>query len=235
MQHIAITGANRGIGLEFVRQYVARPETVIYAMTRLPDEKGPLQELAAAAKGRIHIIMLECADDNSIHDAADAIAAKTDRIDILINNAAINPPGAVQYFDTITSDVMLHVLHINTVAPMLIVQAMVGLLRKGSLPKIVNISSEMGSLNGRDYGGFYGYCTSKAALNMVTRGMAIDLNESSIVTIALDPGWVQTDMGGEEADLTPQESVSGMLRVIDSLTRKDNGAFLRWTGHTLPW
>ncbi|MBK8135704.1 MAG: SDR family oxidoreductase [Chloroflexi bacterium] len=235
MQHVAITGSNRGIGLEVVRQLASRPETEIYAMCRKPDVAAELRALSKDSNGRVHLIALEVTDDASIRAAAAAVGTKTDRIDLLINNAAINPPGKTQTLETITSAEMLHVLHVNTVAPLLVVQAFTELLKKGSLPKVVNLSSEMGSLDDRDYGGYYGYCTSKAALNMVTRGLAADLAGYGIVTISLDPGWVQTEMGGDGADLTPEDSVRGILRVVDSLTRKDNGTYLRWNGRTLAW
>lgn len=235
MQHIAITGANRGIGLELARQYIARPETQVYALCRKPDEATALASLAKGAAGRISIIPFEATEETGIHHAAEAVAGITDRLDLLVNNAAINPPRKHQHLETITAETMLHTLHINTVAPLLVVQAFTDLLKRGSLPKVVNVSSEMGSLEDRDYGGHHAYCASKAALNMVTRGLAAELIEHGIVTISLDPGWVKTDMGGEEADLTPEDSVRGMLRVIDSLTRKDNGAFLRWNGRTLAW
>lgn len=235
MQHIVITGANRGIGLELVRQCSARPETHIYALCRKPNEAAALRDVVPAAGGKIHLIRFEATDDGSITHAAAEVGALTDRVDLLINNAAINPPSKVQTLETSTAEMMLRVLHVNTVAPLLIVQAFCDLLRRGSLPKVVNISSEMGSLQDRDYGGYHGYCASKAALNMITRGLAADLSEYGIVTIALDPGWVRTAMGGEDADLTPDESVRGVLRVIDTLTRKDNGTYLRWNGRTLGW
>lgn len=235
MQQIAITGSNRGIGLELVRQFAARGETQIFAMCRQPAGAAELNALSRASGGRIQVIALEVTDSPSIRTAVQEVAKLTDHIDLLINNAAINPPGRSQTIEKITSETMLQVLHVNTVAPLLIVQAFLDLLKKGSLPKIVNVSSEMGSLNDRDYGGYYGYCTSKAALNMVTRGLAADLAEYGIVTVSLDPGWVQTDMGGEDADLAPAEAVKGILRVIDTLTRKDNGTYLRWNGRTLAW
>lgn len=235
MQQIAITGTSRGIGLELVRQFAARAETEIFAMCRKPGEASELKALSRSSGARIHVIALEVTDSQSIRAAVQEIAKLTDHIDLLINNAAINPPGRSQTIENITSETMLEVLRVNTVAPLLIVQAFLDLLKKGSLPKIVNVSSEMGSLDDRDYGGYYGYCTSKAALNMVTRGLAADLAEYSIVTVSLDPGWVQTDMGGEDADLAPEEAVKGILRVIDTLTRKDNGTYLRWNGRTLAW
>lgn len=235
MQHIVITGANRGIGLELARQYIARPETRVYALCRKPDEASALHSLAKEAAGRVNIIHFEAADEAGIRRAAEAVANLTDRVDLLLNNAAINPPGKHQLLESITAETMLHTLHINTVAPLLVVQAFADLLKRGSLPKVVNVSSEMGSLDDRDYGGHHAYCASKAALNMVTRGLAAELIEHGIVTISLDPGWVKTDMGGEDADLTPEESVRAMIRVIDGLTRKDNGAYLRWNGRTLGW
>lgn len=235
MQHIVITGANRGIGLELARQYIARPETQVYALCRKPEEAKALQLIETEAAGRLNVLHFEATDEVDIHHAAEAVAGFTDRVDLLLNNAAINPPSDHQRLETITAETMLHTLHINTVAPLMVAQSFANLLKQGSLPRLVNVSSEMGSLNDRDYGGYHAYCASKAALNMITRGLSAELIEHGIVTISLDPGWVKTDMGGEDADLTPEESVRGMIRVIDGLTRKDNGSYLRWNGRTLAW
>lgn len=235
MQHIVVTGANRGIGLELVKQYSAKPDAHVYALCRKSDEARALHALARGAAKRLNIIDFEAAAETDIRGAAAHVSGFTDRIDLLINNAAVNPPGEQQRLESITAETMQQTLLTNTVAPLLMAQAFANLLKRGSLPRLINISSEMGSLSDRDYGGYHAYCASKAALNMITRGLAAELIAFGIVTISLDPGWVKTDMGGEDADLTPEESVRGMLRVIDGLTRQDNGTFLRWNGRTLAW
>lgn len=235
MNHIFVTGANRGIGLEIVRQLGERPKTTVYAACRRPDSAAELQAVASRAHGTVHVIPLEVTDPAQIAAAKDHVRSHTNALDVLINNAAIDPDDDAQRFGRIDPDVMLHTLHINTVAPLLIAQAFVDLLEASSLGRIVNISSQMGSIAQRDYGGSYAYCASKAALNMSTRGLAADLSRQGIVCVAIDPGWVKTDMGGRSAPLEREESARGLLRVIEHLTRTDNGAYKRWNGHGLPW
>ncbi|MCB9452536.1 MAG: SDR family oxidoreductase [Anaerolineaceae bacterium] len=235
MERIFITGTNRGIGLEVTRQYLQLDDTRIFATARQPEVATELQALAATYPERLTVIPLEVTDETAIREAARLVAEQVDGLDILINNAAINPPEKTQTLDGITVETMLDVLRVNTAAPLMIVKALLGLLRQGNNPRIANISSEMGSLAARTYGADYAYCTSKAALNMVTRGLAADLRRDTITVIALDPGWVQTDMGSPDADLTPQESARGIRSVIDGLTPADSGAFLRWDGGSHPW
>jgi NAD(P)-dependent dehydrogenase (short-subunit alcohol dehydrogenase family) len=130
---------------------------------------------------------------------------------------------------------MLHVLEVNTVAPLMVSQAAFELLKGGTHPRLIHISSDMGSLELRTYGGDYGYCASKAAINMVMRGMAADLQRFCITTIALDPGWVQTDMGGSGASLTPEQSATGIVKVVSNLRAADNGRYLAYDGDEHPW
>ncbi|MBZ0275563.1 MAG: SDR family oxidoreductase [Anaerolineae bacterium] len=235
MERVFITGTNRGIGLELTRQILRRADTLVFAAARHPAGAHDLNALAAQYPDRLTVIPLEVTDENAVADAARLIAALTDGLDILINNAAINPPESAQTLDGINTATLLETLHVNTAAPLMIIKALRGLLQRGNNPRIINISSEMGSLAERTYGGDYAYCASKAALNMVTRGLAVDLRRATITVIALDPGWVQTDMGSPEADLTPEESALGILRVIDRLTHTDSGRFFRWNGSENPW
>lgn len=235
MNHVFVTGANRGIGLEIARQLSERPKVTLYAACRNPDAAADLHAVASSARGTVHILPLEVTDPAQIAAAAERVRSHTDVLDVLINNAAINPDDDSQRFGHIDPDVMLHTLHVNTVAPLLIAQAFVDLLAASSLGRIINISSEMGSIAQRTYGGSYAYCASKAALNMSTRGLAADLGRQGIVCVALDPGWVKTDMGGRNAPLAREESVYGLLRVIEHLTRADNGSYKRWNGRSLPW
>ncbi|GAB4341022.1 MAG: SDR family oxidoreductase [Phototrophicales bacterium] len=228
MMRIVITGANRGIGLELVRQYAQRDDVTVFAACRHSSA-----ELTALESNRVMIIPLEVTDTASIQQAVAQVQARVSGLDVLINNAGINPSG--QQLTQIEPDTMLTVYHVNTVAPLMLVKAFWTLLKNGQQPKIINISSSMGSLAGRTYGGNYAYCASKAALNMVSRGLAADLKQDAITVLALDPGWVQTDMGGQGATLTPQQSAAGILNVIDHLTLQDSGAFLRWDGSQHAW
>jgi NAD(P)-dependent dehydrogenase (short-subunit alcohol dehydrogenase family) len=229
MERVFITGASRGIGLELTRQYAARGEIQVFAAVRNPQKAGALQALP----GKIEIVPLEVTDAQSIRDAVRLVSQKTDSLDILINNAGIEPEG--QSFERITPETMLYTYMVNSVAPLMISKAFVDLLAKGNNPRLINISSEMGSIEARDYGGSYAYCASKAALNMITRGLAADLRSRKISAVVLDPGWVQTDMGGRSASLKPEESVRGILKVIDGLSMKQSSSFLRWDGGSHEW
>ena len=232
-ERILITGSNRGIGLATVKEYLQRGNVQLFAACRNPDSADELQKLAKQYPENLTIIPLEVTEQYSIAAAFKMIAAKVNALDVVINNAGINPSG--QSFPKITAELMLHVLEVNTVAPMMIAQAAFELLKNGDNPRLVHISSDMGSLTLRTYGGDYGYCSSKAALNMAMRGMAADLRRFGITTVALDPGWVQTDMGGEGASLEPVESAQGIVKVISGLTARDNGRYLAYDGSEHPW
>lgn len=235
MERIFISGANRGIGLEFVRQYLSRETTLVFAGCRDLKKADALRQLQTLSPQRLVIIPLDVTDAVSIAQASQTIREHTDSLDLLINNAGIQLGDHQQTFENITVETMLDVFRVNSVAPLMLIKSLFDLLHKGSKLRLVNITSEMASLETRDYGGQYAYCTSKAALNMITRALAVDLKSKGIISICLDPGWVQTDMGGQDAELTPQESVRGMMRVIDGLNERDNGSFLRWNGDLHRW
>lgn len=233
-QHILITGANRGIGFELTRQYALRENLRIFAACRHPDAASELQRLAQQHSGIIPL-PLDVTDHESIRQAARIVSQQTDTLDLLINNAGIDLPETEQALQNITPEAMQRVYAVNTIAPLIMAQAFAVFLSRSRRPCLINITSEMASISDRDYGGAYAYCASKAALNMTTRGLAVDLGRQGIICIALDPGWVQTDMGGTRAPLTPAESVSGMVSVIDQLSPEHNGSYLRWDGSTLSW
>lgn len=233
MEYVFITGSNRGIGLALIHEYLAKDEVYIFAACRSPEKATVLQTLAKQHPDSLSITPLEVTKAHSIESAFDTIAEQTNHLDIVINNAGIDPPG--QDFHEITETLMLEVLHVNTVAPMMISQAAYPLLRKSDSPRLIQISTEMASLENRTYGGNYGYCSSKAALNMMARGMAVDLRKDGIITIALDPGWARTDMGGQHAVITPEESAQGIINVISNLTMQDSGRYLAYDGIEHPW
>ena len=236
MERILITGSNRGIGLELVRQYINRNDTQVFATCRTPDEAKELQQLAQQHPDRLHIIALEVTDANSITASVAAVSTKTDALDLLINNAAINPStDRERTFGKLDAEAMLHVLNVNAVAPIVVAQAYADLLRKGNNPRVVQMSSGAGSLEQQANSRSYTYQASKAALNMFSRCLANSLADDDMITIMLNPGWVVTDMGGPNANLQPEESVAGILNVVDNLTAADNNTFLQWDGATLPW
>ncbi len=220
---VLITGANRGLGLEFARQYAADGWTVIGTARR----PAGAEELAALD---VEVMQLDVTDRESIAALAAALDGRA--IDMLINNAGIFP--RVSEIDNIDADAYLQTLTVNTLGPVLVTQAVMPNLRAGELKQVINITSGLASIE-RNSGGFYGYRESKAALNMFTSTLAAELGEDGFICLALHPGWVRTDMGGANANLSPEESVSGMSSVIDGLTAEHNGRYFGYDGSEVAW
>lgn len=238
MQRVLITGAGRGIGLEVARQYAARGDRVL-AGCRSPDRSPGLRDVMNDHDGRVTVLPLEVTSDSSIAAALRQAGEEVEALDVLINNAAISPgdvslapPDGRQVFD---AERALEMFAVNTVAPLIVAQSFAGLLRGGDNPRIVNVSSGAGSLALKQEGGLYSYSASKAALNMYTRALAWDLRGDGITVVALDPGWVKTELGGPDAPLLPPESASGILSVVDRLTLDDTGHFFHYQGGEVPW
>jgi NAD(P)-dependent dehydrogenase (short-subunit alcohol dehydrogenase family) len=232
-ERVLVTGANRGLGLDFVRQYLEAGATV-FAGCRVPADAEALRQLASDHADRLIIQSLDVRDGTSIDAVVDAVRSHGDgHLDVLINNAGTSPCG--EEFSNIRAEDMLEVLRVNTVAPLIVAQRCHDLLAGSTHPRIVNISSSMGALACKDYGRHYSYASGKAALNMITRAEACDLAADGIVVVSLHPGWVRTDLGGPNADLSPEESVQGLIAVIDRLESKDSGKFLTWQDEEHPW
>ena len=179
------------------------------------------------------MLPLDVTNMASIDAVVGVIGVETGALDLLLNNAGIYPHGEKPA--NLKPQTMLRTYQVNCVGPMMMSQRTLKLLRQGTDPKIVNLSSRLGSLALKNRGGTYSYGSSKAALNMLTRALAFDLRSEDIVVVAMHPGWVQTDMGGDEAPLRPPRAVQGAIRVIDHLTLEDSGTFRTWEGKTLPW
>lgn len=233
MLRVLVTGANRGIGLAVATAYAAEGGR-IFATCRQPGEASQLHTLARRYRDQIIPVALDVADPESIRHAVEVVRAETDALDLLYNNAGILPPTRDQSFAHITFDLMLEVLRVNTAAPLMVAQAFVGLLAKGSHPVIVNVSSGAGSIHSAG-SGWYAYNTSKAALNMISKMLGSELLARGIITVAMSPGWVATDMGGASAPVSPEQSAAGMKQVVAGLTRADSGAFLSYDGRRLEW
>lgn len=241
MQHILITGANRGLGLEFTRQFLER-EGKVFATCRNPDSADELHQLKESNPDRLFIVRMDVNDSEAIAQAEQFVRSQAEGLELLINNAGVymareHSPGEQpsEHPGTLNFDEALSVLRTNAVAPLMIAQQFLALLRNGRNPKIVSITSGYGSVS-ENTGGFpYYYSASKAALNQFMRSLAADVKRSGITTVLMNPGWVTTDMGGPQATLTPRESVHGMIRVIDSLKPRDSGRFLSWQGAEEPW
>lgn len=238
MQRVLITGAGRGIGLELARQYAARGDRVLAGCRDLERAAG-LRALVDQHPGAVTVLPLEVTAAASLEGAVRQAHQAVDGLDILINNAAINPgdatvagPDGQALLDEART---LEVLRVNVVAPVRVAQAVTPLLQAGTHPRVVNISSGAGSLTQATEPDEYSYGASKAALNMVTRTFAWNVRDRGITVVMIDPGWVKTDMGGPGAQLAPEESARGLLRVIDGLTPEDTGRFLRYDGSEVPW
>jgi NAD(P)-dependent dehydrogenase (short-subunit alcohol dehydrogenase family) len=232
MKRIVITGANRGLGLGLARQYAARGERV-FAGCRSPERAAELKELAAEYPAQVTILPLDVADEGSITQSAAIVADETDALNLLFNNAAIGSGGeTVKNFQ---ADDALHIININAVGQILVAKHFVDLVKLGSEPAIVNVSSEAGSIANMNNFRSYYYSASKSTLNMFTRALAADPDAEGITVIALHPGWVRTDMGGPEATLSVAESAEGILQVVAALSPYDNGKFYTWEGNECPW
>jgi NAD(P)-dependent dehydrogenase (short-subunit alcohol dehydrogenase family) len=221
---VLITGANRGLGYEFARQYRDRGYEVI-ATARDPEGAGALRELD------VRVEALDVGTDASVTGLAQRLQNVT--IDILINNAGVKGQAVASFLNLDNAGVE-RTLNVNSIGPLRVLQALYPNLEPGEGKKIVQISSGLGSI-GRNNGGSYDYRMSKAALNMFNRTLALELGPAGYICVVLRPGWVRTDMGGPDANLSPQESVGGMIEVIENLGPDDNGRFIGYDGMEIPW
>ncbi len=233
METVIITGSNRGLGLALVEAY-ATGGARVFAFCRQPNDANDLRQLAQQHKD-ITVHTLEVTDDASIISAAAALSNATDHVDILINNAGMNNTPGTRGLASLDRAALNEMINTNATSAVLVTRAFASLLRKGTNPRVVMVSSQMGSLNYVRQGQSYGYTMSKAAMNMGARVLASELGKEGIVTITTHPGWVRTDMGGESADLTPEESAQSILTMVAGLSAKDNGAFYKWNGQVHEW
>ncbi len=225
---VFITGANRGLGLEFARQYHAAGWKVI-GTARKPDEAADLKALGED----VRVVPLDVTRAESV--AALAATLGKEPIDLLINNAGQGVGFDGGTLAALKIDDFERVMQVNTIGPVRVTQALLPNLRAGRGKTIVGISSGLGSIDWNRGGGFYGYRESKAALDMFMRSLAAELKGDGFICIALIPGWVKTDMGGPDAPLTPEQSVGGMRKVIDGLKPADSGKFWSHDGTNVPW
>lgn len=232
MQRVLVTGANRGIGLEFVRQLLARGDRV-YAACRHPGRALALTELAGAHPGHLAVLPLEVDKERSIAELARETAALTDALDVLINNAGMLVSG--ERFGALAQKPLLDTFAANVAGPVLVTQALAPLLEKGRNARVLNISSGLGSIAGTESFGTPSYAISKAALNMATRQLSAALAPRGVTVLCAHPGWVKTDMGGAGAELTPQSSVAGLLKVLDAIKPADTGSFVDYRGRKMNW
>ncbi|OSD04960.1 NAD-P-binding protein [Trametes coccinea BRFM310] len=230
-----VTGASRGIGLELVRQLLASFDNLVVAACRNPDKATALKGLKGSSKGTLHIIQLDVSDFDSIRAAPkqlEPILGETG-LDYLINNAGIASHDTAFTMDP---EEFLQVVRTNAAGPALVSQVCLPFLEKGHRKVILHISSTGGSLQsavGVVGARYASYAMSKSALNMLTLKQKAERPDLTIITLC--PGWVKTDMGGKEAQLEPEESISGILKIVTSVTNADSGKYLRYNGEEIPW
>jgi NAD(P)-dependent dehydrogenase (short-subunit alcohol dehydrogenase family) len=231
MSTVLITGANRGLGLEFTRQYAAAGWQVL-ACCRNPAEADDMNAVANASRGQVQVHALDVADLNAI----DTLAKKLRDVplDLIINNAGIYPDRS-SGFGQIDYDAWKLAFVVNTMAPLKMVEAFVANLERGQGKLVATVSSKMGSVADNTSGGCYLYRSSKSAVNMVMKSLSLDLAARGIRAVTLHPGWVQTDMGGPNALITAEESVSGMRHVLETVTNQQSGHFISYDGSEIPW
>ena len=227
-----ITGANRGLGLEYVRQYLDKGWSVI-ACTRKPDAP----ELQSLAGDRLLIRALDVTD----HGAVDALAAELDgrAIDVLVNNAGTSGPKGFpecsEYsgLDNTDYEIWRQILEINLLGAFKVATAFRDHVSASERKVIVNLSSDLGSVAQNTQGNLYNYRSSKAGLNIVTKGMGNEWPD--VISIAMAPGWCTTELGGQGAEIDPADSVRDQIRMIDTLTPGHSGRFLNRFGDEVPW
>jgi NAD(P)-dependent dehydrogenase (short-subunit alcohol dehydrogenase family) len=227
MPSCLITGASRGIGLEFARQYAADGWRVLATCRRPAAAEG-----LRTVEGDVRVYPLDVTDFAKI----DALARqlKSEAIDVLINNAGIYGPRQLPY-DGVDYAAWAEVIRTNAMAPLKVSATFAGHVGRSEQRRIVAITSRMGSMADNTSGGSYLYRSSKAALNAVMRSLAIDLKKHGIAVVMLNPGWVRTDMGGPGGEIEAFESVAGMRQVIASLRMAESGRFFNFDGTDVPW
>jgi len=236
LKSVVITGANRGIGLEFVRQLLAaKPAPQHLIATSRQDTNEELDKLRAKHSS-LHVLKLEIKNFDSYPQFVQQVEqiVGADGVDTLINNAGIL---INKDLESVTADQMIENFEVNTVSPLMLTKAFLPLLKVSSATRktaVVNITSMIGSIEDNTSGGLYPYRTSKTALNMVSKCLAVDLKPSAIKVIAVHPGWVQTDMGGPNAKITTETSVSNMINTIKSVNDSTLGDFVNYDGKPIP-
>ncbi|MGE0872126.1 MAG: SDR family oxidoreductase [Kofleriaceae bacterium] len=225
-----VTGANRGIGLELVRQLLARGDTVEAAARTMSHDL----ETLVSPNLRIHPI--DVSEPASITWFAANLGAVA--IDMVFNVAGVSG-GSRQSLQQMNDDLALRgaleTYDVNALGPLRVSIALLPFLRRGTAKKLIHLTSGMGSIADNSSGGHYAYRMSKTALNMMSKSLAVDLRNDGIISIVVNPGWVQTDMGGHSAPTPVADSVRGILAIADSATLADSGEFFNWKGGRYPW
>lgn len=230
MKTWVVTGASRGIGLEFITQLLATTSDSIVAVCRKPSNAQSLQTLLAANGSRLRLVEADVSNDEEVGRLAQFF--QNQPVDFLINNAGIYNDDQ-EDLEELDLKFVIETFDVNVLGPMRMVRALYSSLKRAERPLIANISSMMGSISDNRSGGSYGYRMSKAALNMFTKNLAVEMSQALV--LSLHPGWVQTDMGGRGAPVQPKDSVQGLLKVIRGATVSMTGGFFDYKGDRVAW
>eukprot|EP00794_Sanderia_malayensis_P014982 gene14982-16527_t len=244
---VFVTGSNRGIGLELVKQLI-KPEKApehVFAACRSPDKAEDLKKIADEHKN-VHIVKLDVCNMDDIKHAKEVVAKHVGDLglNVLINNAGML--FRERKLQDVTAEQMMQCYQANTIGPTMLIQEFLPLLQQASKHEaskemscakaaILNMSTKVASITDNGMGGIYSYRASKIGLNIVNKNLSIELKEDKILAVLLHPGWVQTDMGGSNAITPTEESVAGLLNVAQGLGEKDNGLFYDFKGNPIPW
>jgi NAD(P)-dependent dehydrogenase (short-subunit alcohol dehydrogenase family) len=237
VERVLITRAGQGLGLEFTRQCLARGDRV-FAGVRGLDLNPTLEEFARTLPGHMTLLSLDVANRDSIQTSWMRVHDEVDGLDVLINCASTGRDRSLsddQPLGRIDPEAALETFRTNVVGPLSVTQRYLGLLQCGDRPRILNMSSRLGSLHDKVVGGLYAYSASTTALNMVTRILALDLDHAGIVVVAVDPAWVLPGDEQQDAGLTAQESVARILAFADTLQMEHSGSFFDGAGRRLEW
>lgn len=243
MKIALVTGAYKGLGFEWCRQLGKIGYKVILT-ARNPASANTAAELLKHEGLDIYPMPLDVKNENQIEEIALWVFEHFGHIDLIVNNAGINPKDYADktkmakafYLEALDANEMLDIIHINSIAPLLIVKHFKKLLIKSDHPVVVNISSWLGSVSNLTFGAHYGYVGSKNLLNILNKSMANELRQDKIICINVNPGWVKTDMGGQKAQFSPEQAVTNILtNIVLNATINDSGKFFNFDGSEHPW
>jgi len=230
MEIYLVTGANRGIGLALTRELIASGKVVVIAGCRNPEAAVDLKQLASERPDAIDLIRCDLANEQTLRSVAEEVRERRRKLDVIVNNGAIMPEKGDESILQIDLSLFSKAFDTNVLGQARVIRAFYPMLAESDRPRIVNVSSGLGSISDREGYDYYPYAISKAALNMLTRSMAFELGQKGLTVVAISPGWVRTDMGGQAASLSPQESARSLAATIEKLGPAHNGQFLSRDG-----
>lgn len=230
---ILVTGASRGLGFYLTKKYLEDGETVFAGVRDITAHA--LKALLAEFPNTLIPVVLDVADTTSVNEAVKTVAKHTEVLDEVINNAAIHGDSSFDIIEETDIDECLSVYNVNSLGPLRVVKAFIPYIKKSASAKIINISSESGSIGACKREKEFDYCMSKAALNMGTKLLSNYLRKDKVIVLTVHPGWMRTDMGGCNADLDPYETACHLVEMIKDINNIDTPVFIDKEGNAFPW